>query len=367
MYKISLKTKKSVLVTLFLYFICINNVISQNSVSIGTEEINSNAVLQLVSPGNNQGFLVPQLNTSGRLAMNLPDSDNGMLVFDIELGKFFYWHNGAWNEINNGASAQTLTEVLSQNNSAGNYNITTLADPVNDQDAATKAYVDAIKARLEIIENTVQAGGIVTDCDGNVYNTVRIGNQIWMAENLKTTKYNDCTDIPLVTGNTAWSNLTTPGYCWYNNDSATFANPYGALYNWYTVETGNLCPIGWHVPSDAEWKILEMYLGMSQSEADSAWIYRGTDEGGKMKETDTTHWHSPNTGATNEIGFTALPGGTRLSSGSVYGVGNHGRWWSATENSGASAWRRKLFYDQAQVCRYWDDKSLGISVRCVRD
>ena len=209
--------------------------------------------------------------------------------------------------------------------------------------------------------------GTVTDVDGNIYSTIGIGSQLWMAENLKTTKYSNGTDIPLITDNTTWAELTTPGYCWYDNDQATYGETYGALYNWFTVEAGNLCPTGWHVPTDEEWKTLEMYLGMSQEEAElQGW--RGTDEGGKLKETGTTHWNSPNTGATNESGFTALPGGLRYYGGSFHAIGNDGLWWSASEDGTGSAGFRNVYYDDSGVNRgYGDDEENGFSVRCLRD
>ena len=141
----------------------------------------------------------------------------------------------------------------------------------------------------------------LADIDGNVYDTVVIGTQVWMAENLKTTRLNDGTEIPLVTSDTAWSNLRTPGYCWYGNYEAFFnLNHYGALYNYYAVKTGKLCPAGWHVPETNEWYTLIIYLGENTA-------------GGKMKETGTRNWLTPNTGATNESGFNALPGGFRNS------------------------------------------------------
>jgi hypothetical protein len=102
---------------------------------------------------------------------------------------------------------------------------------------------------------------LVKDIDGNVYDTVTVGTQTWMVENLKTTRYNDGTAIPLVTKSVAWETLSTPGYCWYNNDESTYKAPYGALYNWYTVNTGKLCPTGWHVPGDSEWIVLIDFLG----------------------------------------------------------------------------------------------------------
>jgi uncharacterized protein (TIGR02145 family) len=221
----------------------------------------------------------------------------------------------------------------------------------------------------EIEFTTSESGGTcpatVSDYDGNVYNTVQIGNQCWMKENLKTTKYNNGTDIPLVTDNIEWGNLTTPGYCWYDNAEASYKKTYGALYNWYTVSTGNLCPTGWHVPTDGEWKQLEMYLGMSQSDADTFGCIRGTDEGGKLKETGTTHWASPNTGATNETGFTALPGG-QCEEGYFDGIGIKGRWWSSSESSQASAWRRSLTEQNSTIYRTSHNKKNGYSVRCLR-
>jgi len=200
----------------------------------------------------------------------------------------------------------------------------------------------------------------VTDVDGNIYHTVTIGTQVWMVENLKTTKYNDGTAIPLVTDGTEWSNLTTPGYCWYNNDAATYKNTYGALYNWFTVNTSKLAPSGWHVPTDAEWTLLASYLG-------------GADvAGGKLKSTGTIEagtglYYSPNTGATNESGFTAIPAGGRDRLGASWGIGYLGRWWSSSECTYGSAWCRYLDYNGSDVRSYGDDKIMGYSVRCVRD
>jgi len=195
----------------------------------------------------------------------------------------------------------------------------------------------------------------VTDIEGNVYNTVTIGTQVWMKENLRTTKYNDGTEIPLVADVTAWNNLTTPGYCWYNNDEETNKNIYGTMYNWLAVNTGKLCPTGWHVPSDAEWTTLINYLGGEIL------------AGGKLKESGTSHWQSPNTGATDETGFTALPGGRRNPNGSFYGIGTIGSWWSATDGSTTNAWICYLNYNITRVGRFNDPKASGFSVRCIKD
>ena len=195
----------------------------------------------------------------------------------------------------------------------------------------------------------------LTDADGNIYSTVIIGTQIWITENLKTTKYNDGTDIPLVTDNTEWASLTTPGYRWYNNDMGTYGDTYGALYNWYAVNTGKLCPEGWHVPTDEEWTILTDYLG-------------GADiAGGKLKEAGTTHWESPNTGATNETGFTALPGGYCSNMGSFVLIGTHGNWWSSSEYMTNNGWKIGLVYNSSSVDSHGAIKIYGFSVRCIMD
>ncbi|MEI6049248.1 MAG: fibrobacter succinogenes major paralogous domain-containing protein [Bacteroidota bacterium] len=194
--------------------------------------------------------------------------------------------------------------------------------------------------------------------EGNVYNTVTIGTQDWMAENLKTTKYSDKTDIPFVPGEMEYIALTTPGYYWKFND---IAGIYGGLYNWYSIETAsnggrNLCPTSWHVPTDAEWTTLRDYLG-GESVA-----------GGKLKETGLTHWWSPNEGATNETGFTALPGGLRFDDGTYFVIGGNGYWWSSTELSTTTyAWYGRMTYDITYVYRDSISKLYGFSVRCVRD
>ena len=206
---------------------------------------------------------------------------------------------------------------------------------------------------------------VIVDIDNNVYQAVKIGDQWWIAENLKVTHYRNGDAIPNVTDATEWSNLTTGAYCNYDNNSSN-ADTYGRFYNWYAVnDSRNIAPEGWHVPSDAEWKTLEMYLGMSQSEADAE-EWRGTDEGGKLKETGTMHWNSPNV-ATNESGFSALPGGCRYYDGSYDYMGSVARFWSSTEYGSYYAWRRSLHYDLSEVYRYYDfSKGYGLSVRYVR-
>jgi uncharacterized protein (TIGR02145 family) len=206
----------------------------------------------------------------------------------------------------------------------------------------------------------------VTDHDGNTYFTVEIGDQCWMAQNLKVTHYRNGDPIPHVTDAGEWSGYGAGAYCNYDNDPAN-AETYGRLYNWYALDDSrNIAPDGWHVPTDDEWKQLEMYLGMSQAEADiSGW--RGTDEGGKLKEAGTIHWNEPNTGATNESGFSALPGGYRSYNGSFSDLGSHAYFWCSPEAS-SPKWVRWLDYSHSQVYRtYANFGGNGQSVRCVQD
>ncbi|MFC2100641.1 FISUMP domain-containing protein [Bacteroidota bacterium] len=196
---------------------------------------------------------------------------------------------------------------------------------------------------------------IIDSLKGYVYKTVKIGNQEWLAENLRTSVYNNGTPIDKVLNDTIWSNLSTGAYCWYNNDSVTYENMYGKLYNWYAINTGNLCPIGWHIPSYAEWKKLTNYLG-----GDSI-------AGGKLKEKGTTHWQNPDIEATNESGFTALPGGGRYFGGAFYSIGNGGYWWSSTEGSTINAWYWGMSYFHNSIHIEYDDKKFGLSVRCLKD
>jgi uncharacterized protein (TIGR02145 family) len=215
----------------------------------------------------------------------------------------------------------------------------------------------------------------VTDFDGNTYQTVIIGSQIWMQENLKTTHYADGSAITLVNSPSGWVSLseTDKAYCYYNDDSASYADTYGALYNWAAAMNGadssntipsnvqGVCPNGWHLPSDAEWHALVLYLDpsavLSLTESNTA--------GGKMKEADTLHWNT-NTGGTNESGFTGLPGGRRLFNGSFTQLTFNAMWWSTTV-TGASVIDRTLYYCFATIDRGPADKTVGYAVRCLCD
>lgn len=205
-----------------------------------------------------------------------------------------------------------------------------------------------------IVFNNEVIYGSVRDLDGNVYKTVQIGQQTWMAENLKTTQYNDGESIPRIMDDSEWANDTDGGYCYYDNE---FSNKYlyGALYNWNAVNSGLLCPSGWHVPTESEWSSLTDFLG-GESEA-----------GGKLKEAGTAHWASPNTGATNETGLTALPGGSRYASSEFYGIGSNNLWWSATESTTELAYFHYLSSDEQNIRTFDGSKKSGCSVRCIQD
>jgi uncharacterized protein (TIGR02145 family) len=207
-----------------------------------------------------------------------------------------------------------------------------------------------------IIFNPDLTYGTLSDIDGNTYKTIQIGAQIWMAENLRTTKFNDGAQIPLTVDNNAWISLAGAGYCWYDNNEYAYKAVYGALYNWMAVNSGKLCPTGWHVPLTAEWTTLSDQLdGVSVA-------------GGKIKETGLTHWVSPNQGATNSSGFTGLPGGYRNTSiGAFSEIGNTGIWWSSTESSPTTATTRNTNATYASMGSYNNQKPNGFSVRCVKD
>ncbi len=283
--------------------------------------------------------------------------------------------NGTILEISNGLSAdlsslqdgtgtdnQTLSDVLTVGNDAGNNSIINLESPVNENDAATKAYVDLIRTELIAMIG-------VTDVDGNHYPAISIGNQIWMAKNLKVTRYANGLPIPLITDNTNWGNLadnnTADAYCFYNNNSNS---EYGGLYTWAAAMNKNnssnsnpsgvqgVCPDGWHLPSSNEWQELFDYLG-------GALI-----SGGKMKEIGLAHWDSPNSGADNESGFKAIPGGYRnQSTGEFSREGLYCYLWSSTDNGGTYGWYHYLSFDNAAIGNHSDPKSNGMSVRCVKD
>lgn len=221
----------------------------------------------------------------------------------------------------------------------------------------------------------------VRDYDGNIYQTVQIGDQLWMKENLKTTHYADGT--ALLDGSAAGDlsgDYTSKYYFSYNNDESHVAT-YGRLYTWAAAVNGasggdsetqrvqGVCPDGWHVPGDDEWQELEMFLGLTEYEANQTY-WRGMNEGLALREPGGSHWNDrwrDYIAGTDESGFRALPGGSRTNTQSFRDMTKRGNFWSATESIGIYAWQRRLYYNDAQIYRYDDYKSRAYSVRCVKD
>ena len=254
------------------------------------------------------------------------------------------------NKTNDGVGSSNFTSQLTALLTNSNYYV--------------KSYVTTSKGTYygdEINFKTLisSLGQMISDVDGNTYKTVYIGSQLWMAENLKVSKYSDGTTIPNISDQTQWKNNTIGAWVYYNNDANNNAN-YGKLYNWYAVSNStngnkNLCPTGWHVPSDIEWSVLTDYLGGASV------------AGGKMKEVGTTNWYSPNTDATNTSLFSALPGGFRMTSGGYYSIGSLGYCWSSSGFSSLNAWCLQLTNDDGIAFRTSNNKENGGSVRCLRD
>ena len=263
----------------------------------------------------------------------------------------------------------TLTTKTVQGGGSGNFSST-----MNGLTGNTTYYVRAYATnsvgtaygnQIKFIKNTNIP---LMDIDGNIYDTVVIGTQTWMKQNLKVANYRNGDPIPTGLTNAAWQVATTGAYAIYN-DAPANESVYGKLYNWYAVaDPRGLCPTGWHVPSDAEWITLEASQGMLASD-----LYltggRGSAQnvGGKLKEIGLTLWASPNTGATNSSGFTGLPGGFRSPNGTYNGIGYNGFWWSAKQYSSSDAFNHSLYYNNSFVGRGWFSKTYGCSVRCIKD
>ncbi len=212
-----------------------------------------------------------------------------------------------------------------------------------------------------------QAGnqGTVRDIQGNEYRTVIIGSQEWMAGNLRTTAYSNGEPIQLVEDPQAWVGMSSGAYCWYNNADSNAVNC-GALYNWYAVNTGRLCPEGWHVPSDREWQLMEGTVDSRYPPGHPVWDsagWRGYDVGLKLK---SIHGWKDGENGTDDFGFCALPTGERVSRGRFFMQGTMGFWWTSTPKDSLRAWYRCLFcfdYPNRQI----HPKTIGFSVRCIRD
>ncbi|UCH13412.1 MAG: PKD domain-containing protein [Bacteroidales bacterium] len=273
----------------------------------------------------------------------------------------------SWNFGDGGTS--TSQNPSHQYNNEGVYTVSLSVSNSHGSNLETKD--NYITVQSEVTET-------VTDYDGNEYSIVQIGQQIWMAENLKTAHYSN--GAALINGSGAGNisgDYTTKYYFAYNDNGGNVST-YGRLYTWAAAMNGaqssnnkpsgiqGVCPSGWHLPSDNEWKELEMFLGMSQADADNQ-LWRGTDEGGKLKGTGTSYWNSPNTGATNESGFTALPSGYRYFEGTYHYMKDCGFYWSSTESGSQNAYFRDVCYDRADIFRDPSYKWSAFSVRCIKD
>lgn len=205
------------------------------------------------------------------------------------------------------------------------------------------------------IDYTGQVDTIV-DIEDNYYKTIGIGSQIWMAQDLRTTLLNNGSVIPEETNDSIWAKLQTPAFSWYNNDSIKYQSTYGPLYNFYSVNTGLLCPIGWHVPNKSEWKILTDYVGGEKV------------AGGKLKESNGVHWKEPNTCFVNNYNFIALPGGCRKNfDGEFIDIGTLGYWWTSSSASFFIADCFSMSYLNTQLVRFETNKREGHNVRCIKD
>ena len=267
---------------------------------------------------------------------------------------------------NNQAATPNLASVLAVNNGANNLQIKNLADPTDPQDAVTKSYLATQIAQLQAQITALQNASIAP------LPNVTIGTQVWSTNNLEVTTYRDGTPIPQVTDPAAWANLTTGAWCYYNHISAN-GDTYGKLYNWYAVagihdndpNTPNkiLAPSGWRIPTYGEWTTLINYLDPAANGGQSF----PNVAGGKMKETGTLRWVSQNTGANNQSGFSGLPGGAFGGNTTFYGIGTNGNWWSLSELNTVNAWYVYINYDNTNAASNLASKTLGFSVRCIRN
>jgi len=258
---------------------------------------------------------------------------------------------------------------------------------------ATLALIVSCRKDDELVdtpENKPPAPGSLlggTDQEGNAFTSVIIGSQEWMSENLSVASYSDGSPIPQVTDPNSiatdpnlWGNLTTGAWCWYNNDSATYAAIYGRLYNWYAVAgiydeasannpalRKKLAPTGWHVPTYAEWSSIINFLDASADESNNVNVAGGMMKTTGYISTGTGFWDEPNTGATNSSGFSGVPGGYRFFNGGFFFNGSRGDWWSSTEGGTNIAWHCYLQNDNSIAGRNTNYKVFGFSVRCIRD
>ena len=366
---------------------------AQVGIGVSTANINPSAQLDVVS--TTKGFLPPRMTEAQRNLLAVTSASVGLIIYCSDCGS-----NGGEPECYNGSAwvsmialfgslptlAPTISITAISNESAtsggnihadGNATVTgrgvcwsTSSNPTIALSTKTidGAGIGSFTSSITGLNDstTYYVRSYSTNAGGTAYgNEVvfttailgTIGTQVWTTQNLNVSVYRDGTPIPKVENAATWAS-GYGAYCYYNNDSATYASIYGKLYNWYAVHDsahGGLAPTGYHIPSDSEWTTLTAYLG-------------GTAvAGGKLKDAGTTRWTTPNTGATNSSGFIGLPGGNRYNNGTFYYIGTEGYWWSSTEANTASAWYRIMYYSSGNVFRGSSTKASGFSVRCIRD
>jgi uncharacterized protein (TIGR02145 family) len=290
---------------------------------VGLPNVDNTSDVNKSIPTATQTALNLKLNISDTAAMllNYRNNGSGLPTSGNSLGDMLYWNGSAWVKLLAGSAGKVLK----------------------------------INGGIPEWANAdFNCSLAISDVDINTYNTVQIGQQCWMKENLKTSRFRNGDLIPVVVYS-AWGVLTTEGRDWYSGDSTTYEYPYGNLYNWYAVaDSRGLCPTGWHVPTDAEWTMLTTNLG-GESVA-----------GGRLKSTSSSYWGSTNTNADNLTGFSALPGGERSTGGTNVNNGSAASFWSATDN-GSNAWFRYLRFSDGMMTRGSFGKTYGASVRCLKD
>jgi uncharacterized protein (TIGR02145 family) len=329
-------------------------IISCNKDENNDETSNNNPTCNIISPSNGEEIIK---GTSVNISVDAEDSDgsiNEVRYFIDEISvdsSDSFPYNFEW---------ETAEESL------GNHTIKATAID-NESGSASDEII------ISIVTNVGPCPGMpaITDIDGNTYNTVQIGDQCWMKENLKTTTYNNGTSIPNVTGDNSWASLITGAYVWNEND-ITWKNSYGALYNWYSiVDPKGLCPSGWHVPTNVEWTALTDFIGGTGAPHGNelkSCRQENSPLGGECDTFDHPRWDQDNSDrGTDDYGFSGLPGGNRYYEGLFYTVGRNGNWWTSTESSSTKAFYRNLSRIYGYVGSSTFNKGSGKSVRCIRD
>lgn len=337
---------------------------------------NTNVGVSIHDVGGRRIYNSNRIYSSGTHAIKAPQQSTGIFIYKINIGDESY----SFKSSPFGAFSTERSAALGNGTAFAKQAraMAIFADVITVRKEGQLNYRDSIKAsdKAGIVITMIPSAGNVADADGNVYQSVQIGNQVWTIENLRTTKYNDSTAIPgPIFTKSEWKR-DTPAYCWYGDSTgAAYREKWGALYNWYVVAPTNpkkIAPVGWHVPTDAEWTILIEYL------IANGYNWDGTTTGNKIAKSiaSRTDWITATYGnwppgnnptLNNRSGFSALPGGWRESSGGFYDQNEYGRWWSATEDNSGGAILYSLGYPNESLYRISRFDDFGFSVRLIRD